>query len=143
MRIDSSLPIYQPYNQTPVAVNQSEEATATNKSRSFLDNMENVSDRVRNAWVKAEQETGGPGWLAADGKWLRMPSIMTMMIEQEYRGNVTPFANTSSARSLAEMAIERMDNPLEGAPHTGPEYQQERDFYQAFMKHLGGLDVWV
>ncbi len=94
---------------------------------------ENAPESLREAWDKAEQETGINGEARdADGKLSALTKLFVLSLEKFYReGDSDILGNTvSSARTAILQALSRL-----GSPQTDAQ-KKEKEFYEAFLRYL-------
>ena len=105
----------------------------------------NAPDSVRDAWDKAEQETGVNGYgKGGDGKLTHISAMLTMQIEQRLtRGHSDLLGQSKqSAIEATQRALDRMSSSLwiSANPNSAELHKSEKSFYEAFLKNLDALE---
>ncbi len=117
--------------------NRNAASTQTNMpSRSFngLDVLgPSVPDNVRNAWIKAEAESGTNGYgMDSEGKFTQITALFAMSIENMVNGKGQDILGSTvdSAKTAVQKALDRV-----GIPRNDKE-KKEKLFYEAFLRLL-------
>lgn len=90
-------------------------------------------DKVRNAWVKAEAESGVNGYgMDSEGKLTQITALFAMSVESMVSGKGQDILGNSvvSAKSTVQKALDRL-----GIPRNDKE-KKEKLFYEAFLRLL-------
>lgn len=90
-------------------------------------------DEVKDAWSKAEKESGMNGMaMNAEGKLTQLTQLFVMSIENMYKGGRRDVLGDSvlSAKEAVQKALSRL-----GIPENREE-EKEKDFYEAFLRIL-------
>lgn len=114
------------------------------KDRGFELFAPNAPQGVKDAFSKAEQETGMSGYgIDGSGKLTHISAMFTLQAEQRLSTGRSDFLGNSkgSAMDAAKKALERLNNPL--MPENNPAIQalieKEKLFYKAFINNLNKL----
>ena len=90
-------------------------------------------DEVRNAWIKAEEESGTNGYgMNSDGKLTQITALFAMSIENRINGKEPDILGSTvhSAKAAVQKALDRL-----GIPQDDKE-KKEKFFYEAFLRLL-------
>ena len=101
----------------------------------------NAPDEVKDAWNKAEEETGVNGLgMSASGKLSHLSSMFTMQLQNQLSGRGSDLLGDSkeSAIRAAQEALHRLENPIDISYRDPINDPDEAAFYKAFIKNLGG-----
>lgn len=104
----------------------------------------NAPDSVRDAWDKAEKETGANGnGQRADGFRTHISAMLSLQLVQLIRTGHSDFLGDSveSARDAAQRALDMMTSSLwvQSSSPVGELHQTEKSFYRAFLKNLDAI----
>lgn len=121
------------------------ETRTTAKGNSFDSLAPNAPGNVKDAWEKAEQETGTNGFgKGADGKLTHISAMRALQIEQRLTKGHSDFLGDTkeSAIEAAQRALDRMTSSLWASSSAGTAelHTKEKGFYEAFLKNLGEID---
>ena len=90
-------------------------------------------DKVKNAWMKAEEESGVNGYgMDSEGKFSQITALFAMSVENMANGKGQDIlgCTVDSAKSTVQKALDRL-----GIPQNDLE-KKEKFFYEAFLRLL-------
>lgn len=106
----------------------------SNRSFNGLDTLgPSAPDKVKDAWTKAEEETGANGYgMNSEGKLTQITILFAMSIEKMANGGGQDILGSTvdSAKAVFQRALERL-----GIPQNDKE-KKEQLFYEAFLRFL-------
>lgn len=123
--------------------NQIQELLKDNNERRFESYGPNAPEEVKQAWMKAAEETGLNGLgMNAGGQMSHITQLDVQRAIKWYNGENPDVLGTTvgSARQAIEQALYDLEHPLEPISTKSPEVQKqiekEKEFYKAFLDNL-------
>ncbi len=117
--------------------NREEGSTAVAQSNRVFNGLDvlgsSAPDKVRDAWMKAEAESGVDGYgMDSGGKLTQITALFAMSMESAYNGRGRDILGNTvhSAKTAVQKAIDRL-----GIPQNSME-KEEKLFYESFLRFL-------